>query len=289
MGLQDILFGQVVPFLHQQGYLIIRYDYRLGVASRRFTADAVAYDAKDRPILLVEIKAPAGRLGISIAEQVAKKGKNGNGAVKFRRNRGIGLVERKACRLTLKENQMASFLSKLFGTRSRRSTAPRRTPRPSFRPGLEVLEDRRLCSTSGVISSITDRWGTTNLFEIGQNGQIFWRAKDSSWDSSWQQLSQIPGGFKEISAALDPHYGSAYCYGICANDGSLVIQTPNYQGGGNYYWLWAGGVAKHISGTRNGECYAIGTDNALYVNSYVLDGGHTGYAYQTWHWQDSTT
>jgi len=38
---------------------------------------------------------PPGRLGISIAEQLAKKRKNGSGAVKSRRNRRTGLLERK--------------------------------------------------------------------------------------------------------------------------------------------------------------------------------------------------
>src|SRR5262249_47336764 len=244
MGLQDILFGQVVPFLHQQGYLIIRYDYRLGVASRRFTADAVAYDAKDRPILLVEIKAPAGRLGISIAEQVAKKGKNGNGAVKFRRNRGIGLVERKACRLTLKENQMASFLSKLFGTRSRRSTAPRRTPRPSFRPALESLEDLLTPSSSGVISAITDLHGQTTVYAIGQDTQIY-----ESCNGTWQNLSVNTYGFKEVSAGLDTG-GNSHCFGVTTS-GAL------YELGG--WGLWrhqfqlTGSRILHVSATTHNE------------------------------------
>jgi hypothetical protein len=60
---------------------------------------------------------------------------------------------------------MATFLSKLFGTRSRSSGASQRPARSSFRPQFEALEERQLMTTStvAVLSPVTDmtQWAKT--------------------------------------------------------------------------------------------------------------------------------
>jgi len=51
-----ILTQMVIPYLRALGYRLIRTDLSLGVGSRRVRADAIAYDARNQPIILVVVK-----------------------------------------------------------------------------------------------------------------------------------------------------------------------------------------------------------------------------------------
>jgi hypothetical protein len=128
-------------------------------------------------------------------------------------------------------------------------------------------------STSGVISSITDKYGQTTVFHIGTDGLVY-RFSPLKHDTSWQLASgNMPNGywphFKEISAALDMN-GNPMCYGIDSSNGHLISLHPY---GSDVVSTTSapvdlGGVCLHISGTTHEECYAIGTDHHVYLNYY---------------------
>jgi hypothetical protein len=102
----------------------------------------------------------------------------------------------------LKEIEMATILSKLFGKRSRSAAASRRPSRSSFRPGLETLEERQVLSNStaffpGPMPINTTQWaqdlnaahsGATALylnFDTSKNvpGDLAGAAGTSSWSA----------------------------------------------------------------------------------------------------------
>jgi len=60
---QEILLLQVFPYLRQLGYNVIRLEQWFGVGSRRVKADAVAYDDRDVPAVLVEMKRDLSGIG----------------------------------------------------------------------------------------------------------------------------------------------------------------------------------------------------------------------------------
>jgi hypothetical protein len=154
---------------------------------------------------------------------------------------------------------MTRFLSKLFGTTATARTAKPRV-QPRFRPALESLDGRELPSTGGVISAITDVGGHTRAFTVGQNRQVF---EDAG--GGWYQVSNYGPNFKEVSAGLDPRQGIAGSFAIEQDSGRLW--WVGLSSGDVQVWgsddLWGG--CTHISATRNGECFAIGTDSSVYV------------------------
>jgi hypothetical protein len=60
---RDVLYRQVVPYLRRLGYEAVRFEQPFGVGSRRAIADAVAYDSRDAPAVLVEVKRGLPGLG----------------------------------------------------------------------------------------------------------------------------------------------------------------------------------------------------------------------------------
>jgi hypothetical protein len=125
---------------------------------------------------------------------------------------------------------------------------------------VEALEDRQLLSSSGVISSITAPNGLTYAYAIGSNGAIYY-----SMNGPWMHLGDNTGGgtFRQVSAGL---WGSVpVCYAI-ENGGSLWVFSHTFQSGGSNMGVYYGGVCLQISATRNGECYAIGSDHNIWLN-----------------------
>jgi hypothetical protein len=146
-------------------------------------------------------------------------------------------------------------------TRSRGSS-----PRTS-KPMLEALEDRLVPSSTGVISSITAPNGQTYAFAVGTDGQIY-----CAENGPWVHLGGGSGTFRQVSAGLDTS-GDPVCYAIQNGTGNLYEFSPVFN---SYPWFLGGvaqnysvnlhGVCLQISATRNGECYAIGTDYTIYLN-----------------------
>jgi hypothetical protein len=95
-----------------------------------------------------------------------------------------------------------SFQPDLEGLGGRWSgSSGRRHP---MRPEVEQLEERRLMSSSGVISAITDNRGQTVAFEIGSNGQVY--ELNPAVSSGWFALVDYnPAGFRQVSAGLDAY------------------------------------------------------------------------------------
>ena len=60
---QEILFKKVLPYLRGLGYNVIRPEQQFGVGSRRVRVDAVAYDNRDAPAVLVETKRDLSSIG----------------------------------------------------------------------------------------------------------------------------------------------------------------------------------------------------------------------------------
>src|SRR5205085_8106160 len=95
------------------------------------------------------------------------------------------------------------------------------------RPEVEQLEERRLLSSSGVISAITDNSGHTTVFAIGTDQGVY---QYITWASQWQRLSDPyghSGAFRQVSAGLDAS-GRAVCYALHASDG-VVWRLDDYQ------------------------------------------------------------
>jgi hypothetical protein len=146
-------------------------------------------------------------------------------------------------------------------TRSRGSS-----PRTS-KPMLEALEDRLVPSSTGVISSITAPNGQTYAFAVGTDGQVY-----CAENGPWVHLGDASGTFRQVSAGLDTS-GDPVCYAIQNGTGNLYEFSPAFNwypwflgGGAQNYSVNLHGVCLQISATRNGECYAIGTDYAVYLN-----------------------
>jgi hypothetical protein len=139
---------------------------------------------------------------------------------------------------------------------------------------LEALEDRQLPSSTGVISSITAANNQTYAFTVGATGQIFY-----AHNSSWHSLGGASTGgatFRQVSAGLQD--GNPVCYAIQNGTGNLWEFSPSFNlfnsfpaslwdSGPHNYAVNLGGVCLQISATRNGECYAIGTDHNVWVNN----------------------
>src|SRR5262249_17885029 len=102
------------------------------------------------------------------------------------------------------------------------SSGRRRLP---VRPEVEQLEERRLMSSSGVISAITDNRGETTVFAIGTNAQVyeFSPAAPGRW---FPFVNYDPVGFRQVSAGLDAS-GRAVCYALHNGD-NHVWEMDNY-------------------------------------------------------------
>src|SRR5262249_10538668 len=137
------------------------------------------------------------------------------------------------------------------------------------RPAVEQLEERRLMTSSGVISAVTDLSGQETVFAIGANAQVYEysttvaangdRVNFSAVPHSWSPLvNYAPAGFRQVSAGLDG-FGRAVCYALHNGD-NHVWEMDNY----HYNWYSfttegfdLGYTATQISATRNNECFAI--------------------------------
>jgi hypothetical protein len=140
----------------------------------------------------------------------------------------------------------------------------------SARPAVETLEERRVPSASGVISSITDARGQTMVFEVASNGQVYEFNKSVS--SSWFPfVGYDPTGFRQVSAGLDAS-GRGICYALHNGD-NHVWKMDNYSTVGfTAEGHDLGWDATQISGTRNNECFVIhahtGSDWVGIYNGY---------------------
>jgi hypothetical protein len=150
----------------------------------------------------------------------------------------------------------------------------RRNSRPSVRPEVEHLEERRVMSTSGVISAITDNAGQTSVFAIGTDQRVY-ELSPTQTHGSWQVLSDPgAGAFRQVSAGLDSS-GQAICYALHASDSHVWrFDVPGMPG--SYHEADLALPASEISGTRNNQVYAV------YVNvpgAIVIYNG----ASNSWH------
>jgi hypothetical protein len=173
------------------------------------------------------------------------------------------------------------WLSRSSQPRRPRAAAPRHPARPSFRPGLETLEDRLALSSAGVISAITGTNGQTGVFAIGTDTALYY-SQNSGFNCISDFVSHdIPysvRGFLQISAGLD-RAGNPICFAINADHTLSVFSTSSGQAGGQN----VGGFCWQISGTRNDECYVIGqshdlwrydgADNTYYPLVYTTEPG----------------
>jgi hypothetical protein len=144
------------------------------------------------------------------------------------------------------------------------------------------MEERRLMSSSGVISAITDNRGQTVAFEIGSNGQVyeFNPAVSSGW---FPLVNYNPTGFRQVSAGLDA-YGRAICYAIHNGD-NYVWEMDNYSTHGfTTEGFQLGFTASQISASRNNECFGIHNQwGTSYVIQYHADANHgNGWWYTPW-------
>jgi hypothetical protein len=159
-------------------------------------------------------------------------------------------------------------LLKRLSRPSRPARARTSSPRTS-KPMLETLEDRQVPSSTGVISSITAPNGLTYAFAVGSNAQVH-----VSQNSQWYNISYWTGAsFRQVSAGVDTS-GRPCCYAIQTGTGNLwefgIYSVYGSTFGGTSSGWGAenlGGVCLQISATRNGECYAIGTDHSVYLNN----------------------
>jgi hypothetical protein len=137
------------------------------------------------------------------------------------------------------------------------------------RPAVEQLEERRLMSSSGVISAITDNAGQTAVFALGTDLRVY-EYSPTQTHGQWQALSDPwAGTFRQVSAGLDSS-GRAICYAIHSAD-SAVWRLDDYgagSGGFAYHELNLGLVVTQISGTRNNECFAINGPSAQWLSIY---------------------
>jgi hypothetical protein len=141
--------------------------------------------------------------------------------------------------------------------------------RPSALPAVEQLEERRVLSTSGVISAITDNTGQTAVFALGTDQRIY-EMSATQTHGAWMAISDPnAGAFRQVSAGLDAS-GRAVCYGLHAADSAvwkldvygLTSSSPHYDE------LNLGLQANGISGTRNNEVFAIRANSASGVSIY---------------------
>jgi hypothetical protein len=154
--------------------------------------------------------------------------------------------------------------------------------RMPVRPEVEQLEERRLMSSSGVISAITDNSGRTTVFELSGNGQVY--EYNPAVRSSWFQLEGWDSaGFRQISAGLDA-YGRAVCYAIHNGD-NYVWEMDNYSTRGfTTESFQLAFTASQISATRNNECFGILNQwGKSFVVQYHADVNHgNGWWYTPW-------
>jgi len=142
------------------------------------------------------------------------------------------------------------------------ATTARRLQAP---PQCEVLEERNLMSSSGVMSAITDNFGNHVVFAIGGNNAVWENVNSTGWVS-------LGGYVINVSAALDAT-GHAEVFAI-ASDHSAWLRN----GSG---WHALGGYVLDISGSWNNEVYAIAGDHSAWVYNAVT-GWHDlgGYVLQ---------
>jgi hypothetical protein len=152
----------------------------------------------------------------------------------------------------------------------------------SARPEVEQLEERRLMSSSGVISAITDNRGQTTAFVIGANAQVY--EYNPAVKSSWFQLVNYDSaGFRQVSAGLDSS-GRAICYALHNGD-NQVWEMDNYSTQGfTTEGSSLGFTASQISASRNNECFAIqNVPGKSYIVQYHRGGNlSNGWPYILW-------
>jgi hypothetical protein len=157
---------------------------------------------------------------------------------------------------------MFGLLSKIFGNGSKPAARRYRKPsNTSFKPRFEILEDRRLATASGMISSVL--WSNNGYghpipfeFALASDHSLMEYSDNPSYG---RVFSNLGGNWTKISAGLDST-GSPVCYAI----------APDHT-----CWRWElssrftnlGGYVIDISATVNNEVYAIGWDHSLWVNT----------------------
>jgi hypothetical protein len=188
-----------------------------------------------------------------------------------------------------------------FGRHSRDKGVRTRRPR-SFRAAIEVVEDRTLCSINSTLTAIN--WSDANhnphnaVFGIGEDNSVYMNEDDAGW-------VDLGGDAKQVSAGLDNSNLPEVFY--LGSDDNVYINHLNGAGwtdmggatghvwqisaathntvfaitgahavlvnpSGGWGWYYLGGYANQISAGidlhGNPEVFAIGGDNALYVNDF---------------------
>ena len=111
-------------------------------------------------------------------------------------------------------------------------------------------------SRSGYVKAISASVNNT-VFAIGGDNAVYVNRGGTGW-------TDLGGDFTAISAGLDS-YGNPEIYAIGTNNAAY----SNDNGAG---WVYRSGYVKAISGSVNNTVFAIGGDNAVYMNR----GGRSG-------------
>ena len=158
---------------------------------------------------------------------------------------------------------MFGLLSKILGNGSKPAARRhRKTSDTSFKPRFEVLEDRRLATASGLISSVA---GTH--YGYPADPVEFAIATDHSMVEYYSNglVTNRGGNWTKVSAGLDSA-GWPVCYAMAPDHTCWLFDHLSH-------WNNLGGSVIDISGTENNEVYAIGWDHSLWANN----------AYRNWY------
>ena len=181
----------------------------------------------------------------------------------------LGLLHRfaKSGRPARRTGHPAGFRPEVEGLGgSTHGSGGRRLP---VRPEVEPLEERRLMSSSGVISAVTDNSGSTTVFALGSDHSVykFFAAQDL-----WFPRNPPSVWCSQISAGLNGS-GHPVCYTIDA--WTHHVWALDDDGGARDL----GYTATQISATRNNECFALHTN---YPSDWVgIYNGATG-SWSSW-------
>jgi hypothetical protein len=133
------------------------------------------------------------------------------------------------------------------------SEAPGRSRPHTFRPELEILEERRVMTTSGNISAVVDNLGHAVEYGIAPNHSVVEYAPG--------QRIALGGYVQQISAGRDAN-GRAQVFALGFDNSIWLNDTTSPSG-----WQRLQGWGLQITGTENNQLYVLATNHAVYVNN----------------------